>query len=274
MQTPSIPNDTLKLEYVDNRMSIKDLSKKYDVPPHSIRRRLRVLNIPQRYVSRPIEIDRETLFDCYITKDMTVPQIARHYKISTGGVNNKLHEFRIPIKSQIIDLTGQIFGKLTVLRQDKSTNKVTSARWICRCSCGKEGSFYSSTLRKGHSSSCGCGWRTKFEEISGEYLSRVERNARIRNLVFSVSPQELWDKFVAQGKRCALSGAVITFSPNPKTHSQTASLDRIDSKKDYTKDNIQWVHKTVNRLKMAFPESEFLEWVGKISNHQKKLKTP
>ena len=39
--------------------------------------------------------------------------------------------------------------------------------------------------------------------------------------------------------------------------SKTASLDRIDSSKGYTEDNIQWVHKDVNQMKMDLPEQRF-----------------
>ena len=36
---------------------------------------------------------------------------------------------------------------------------------------------------------------------------------------------------------------------------QTASIDRIDSTKGYYIDNIQWVHKDVNRMKKDFEEN-------------------
>jgi len=40
---------------------------------------------------------------------------------------------------------------------------------------------------------------------------------------------------------------------------RTASLDRIDSTKNYTIDNIQWVHKDVNKMKMDFSQEYFIE---------------
>ena len=42
------------------------------------------------------------------------------------------------------------------------------------------------------------------------------------------------------------------------------SLDRIDSKKGYVKGNVQWVHKTVNRLKMDLSEEELMYWCNLI----------
>ena len=48
---------------------------------------------------------------------------------------------------------------------------------------------------------------------------------------------------------------------------KAASLDRIDSKKGYTEDNVQWVHKYVQRMKNAFSEKRFLEVVKIIHNN-------
>lgn len=53
------------------------------------------------------------------------------------------------------DLTGQTFGNLLVLEQDKS--KLSNrALWFCRCKCGAERSFKSSSLVSGHTKNCGC----------------------------------------------------------------------------------------------------------------------
>lgn len=58
--------------------------------------------------------------------------------------------------SKLIDLTGQKFGRLTVLHKD--TNRITKngSYWICQCNCGKIKSIKSSSLRRGEIQSCGC----------------------------------------------------------------------------------------------------------------------
>jgi hypothetical protein len=38
----------------------------------------------------------------------------------------------------------------------------------------------------------------------------------------------------------------------------TASLDRIDSSKGYCEDNVQWVHKDINRMKNTFDQDYFI----------------
>ncbi len=56
---------------------------------------------------------------------------------------------------RLIDLTGQRFGRLTVIRQD-GNNKNGSARWLCICDCGKVKTVTGVNMRIGQTQSCGC----------------------------------------------------------------------------------------------------------------------
>ena len=58
--------------------------------------------------------------------------------------------------TSLIDLTGQRFGKLTVLCKDGRTKHGDEANWLCRCDCGAIKSIKSSALRRGDAKSCGC----------------------------------------------------------------------------------------------------------------------
>lgn len=58
--------------------------------------------------------------------------------------------------SHLIDLTGQRFGRLTVIQKAKPQPGCTNARWLCKCDCGNEIAVRSTVLRKGESTSCGC----------------------------------------------------------------------------------------------------------------------
>ena len=53
-----------------------------------------------------------------------------------------------------LDLTGQRYGELTVLRPADNVGGRTA--WLCRCSCGKETVVKTCHLRNGHTKSCGC----------------------------------------------------------------------------------------------------------------------
>lgn len=54
-----------------------------------------------------------------------------------------------------IDITGQTFSKLTVIKRD-GKNKEGKATWLCKCECGKESIVTGKQLRTGKTRSCGC----------------------------------------------------------------------------------------------------------------------
>lgn len=61
---------------------------------------------------------------------------------------------------------------------------------------------------------------------------------------------------------------------NKIRHLNTASIDRINSDNGYTIDNIQILHKKINRFKMAFPENELLEMCKGIVHNIKNRDIP
>jgi hypothetical protein len=77
-----------------------------------------------------------------------------------------------------------------------------------------------------------------------------------------------------QDKKCKLSGLNISFTNiNTKVTRHrfdlvcTASLDRIDSKKGYTLDNVQLVHKDINMMKKEYDQKYFIEMCKLIANN-------
>lgn len=60
------------------------------------------------------------------------------------------------------DITGKTFGKLTVLQRD-FLKSGPDAYWLCQCECGNQTVVAGSSLRKGHTQSCGC-MKSKGEE--------------------------------------------------------------------------------------------------------------
>ena len=58
--------------------------------------------------------------------------------------------------SKLIDLTGKVFGRWTVIKKDVVRNRNKNLRWICRCDCGAVKDVNGKTLKNGGSTSCGC----------------------------------------------------------------------------------------------------------------------
>lgn len=176
------------------------------------------------------------------------------------------------------DYTGKVFGYLTVLSQVPS--KYGQSRWRVRCRCEKEYDIASVHLLRSPKEaprSCGCttsgieSYRfTGHGEIDGQHWGRLKNqcvNRRSRTLEFTITIEEAWSLFLQQERRCALSGKGIGFlfsENNPKT----ASLDRIDSSLGYVSGNVQWVHKDINAMKGALPDSVFIEWCRKIRDYR------
>ena len=73
--------------------------------------------------------------------------------------------------SKIMDLTGQKFGRWTVLERDLS--KKGTAYWICECECGTKKSVCGSSLRGGVSSSCGCFKAENSRTNNGKFIDET-----------------------------------------------------------------------------------------------------
>lgn len=74
----------------------------------------------------------------------------------------------------IKDMTGKVFGRLTVLCQAPSRRE-NRAAWLCRCSCGNECIVTGKELREKKTKSCGCLRReqSRLQDISGQHFGRL-----------------------------------------------------------------------------------------------------
>lgn len=73
-----------------------------------------------------------------------------------GGTSDL--EMKIVLMSKIIDITGQKFGKLTVIKQVEKPKKFKRKEscWLVRCDCGNEKIILKNSLINGNTRSCGC----------------------------------------------------------------------------------------------------------------------
>lgn len=93
-------------------------------------------------------------------------------------------------------------------------------------------------------------------------LEKRSKELAARGLPTTVTLDEAFALFAHQGERCAYTGFQLTFHPE-----KTASLDRINSDKGYTLDNIQWVHKIVNIAKNSQSHEEFIAMCYAVVSH-------
>lgn len=178
------------------------------------------------------------------------------------------------------NLLGKRFGYLSVESFDENfynnrKNNQNYNKWICRCDCGEVVSVISSHLLSGNTTKCKkC--KLKNQQINGKFSKtfylHIRDSARKRNIEFNLSYNFLCQLFEKQSGFCAIIKKPIVFANTIKDHKNgktTASLDRIDSSRGYTKGNVQWVHKDINKMKGKLNQKRFIELCEKISNYAK-----
>jgi hypothetical protein len=172
------------------------------------------------------------------------------------------------------DLIGERVDKLEII-------EFIDGQYLCKCDCGKTRKVSKRYLRqyirvKKSCKDCisnqvidrkGC----TVGELSGSYWLRIIKGAIQRGIKIEIDQNYAWELFLKQGRKCALSGVDLKLERRSREKKQTASLDRIDSNGGYTKNNVQWIHKDINRIKGMYDNEQFIDICDKISNYRKSL---
>lgn len=159
------------------------------------------------------------------------------------------------------DLTGKVFGELTVVRFVPTDSR--RSHWLCRCSCGKEIIAYSGHLKSGHTSSCGNFTHRKIKTMPEEAKQKIREaktkhngcNERLYRVWASMlnrceNPNEYAYKWYgAKGiKVCEEWHDYAVFREwamatgyDETAVSHQCSIDRINGDMDYCPDNCRWV---------------------------------
>lgn len=183
-------------------------------------------------------------------------------------------------ESKFQQYVGTKFGKLEII--SISPIKNNKKTWfVAKCECGTEVLANASKVIRGVRQGCqNCKnkginnpkW-TGYNEISGTYLKNLKKCAESRvgeKAVYTISNEYLWELFLSQERKCALSGLHIAFSKDSYNRG-TASLDRINSDIGYIEGNVQWVHKDINKMKTDFDQEYFIDLCKLITMNKKKL---
>lgn len=82
--------------------------------------------------------------------------------------------------------------------------------------------------------------------------------------VHTITFEDVIRQWGVQQGRCAITGFRMSFKKNSP---RKASIDRIDSSKGYSPENIQWLCWRVNDMKSDFAMSDFIYWCKAIAAH-------
>lgn len=191
--------------------------------------------------------------------ERTVSAIRTQYK--KMGIKKKLNRGT--------NLIGATQGCLIVKSYSHSDSHNRYYNCYCvACNCSKILPASTFQVKKGRKIlSCGCQnnqQREKsfnfkgYKELPLDTYKGIVRQAIDRGYEFNISIEELWNLFEKQNRTCALSNRSIGFARSYREkNNTTASLDRINSNRNYTLDNVQWVHKEINFMKGPLEESKF-----------------
>lgn len=187
-----------------------------------------------------------------------------------------------PGSTKYSGIIGHKYGKLTVLSVERKNKDIKPLYYAtCRCECGTVKDILVSNVTLHRTVSCGCirdydsirGNKSKvwkgIGDISGTHLKKIRRQAKERNLPFDLTKEYLWDLFLKQERKCALSGIELHFASDSCFSDTTASLDRIDNSLGYVEGNVQWVHKSVNYMRGQMDIESFVRACRMVSEYYK-----
>ena len=116
-----------------------------------------------------------------------------------------------------------------------------------------------------------CGSETtsaQYELISGNWTKYFGRLCALKRRQGVITREDCLQILEKQQGLCALSGVPMTCTLVKGQLTKTnASLDRIDPKGSYSRDNVQLVCAVLNKFRVDTPLSEFIGWCRKVADH-------
>ena len=162
------------------------------------------------------------------------------------------------------------FERLVVIGRGANTSD-GHVYWLCRCDCGKETYVRSNHLAGGKIRSCGClkqeggshrlpHGEAGFNAIVGHYIKSAKR----RHYDYDLTRDQVR---AIIGQNCHYCGA----EPAQGASYQTSAgayiyngIDRLDSRRGYTPDNVVPCCGRCNYAKGKMGYSEFMDWIKRV----------
>jgi len=146
------------------------------------------------------------------------------------------------------NLTGKIFGKLAVISRQGSDKSGKNSIWLCKCECGNFCCVVRCNLIQNHTNSCGCFaiensikiFTTHGKSYSKAYFHWTDMKTRCTN-----KKNKGYKNYGGRGITICERwlNSFENFLEDMGYPENEMSLERIDNKKGYFKENCKWIPK-------------------------------
>lgn len=170
------------------------------------------------------------------------------------------------------DLTGQKLGDLLISKRLGTHKSSKSVLYLCECICGNSIKLTSKTLQRNKIKNCGCkmipGKKLSGDQaIFNKNMSSYKSSAKRKKLPFLLTNEQC-------RKLCNDNCFYCDIEPsNIFTHKKNIGefihngIDRLDSSKGYTTDNVVSCCAFCNYKKRETPYNDFINWISKVYNN-------
>lgn len=209
----------------------------------------------------------------------TFQRIADEIGCSVGRIEKFCNKEGLSFRDRMPVEVGNKINDWTVSKKLRDENNQEMFECICKCSkirimskmnllyrdLSRCRDCYNQERRDNNPDYKACG------DVNGSFFSVICRRAKAKDLELNITPEYLWELFLSQGKKCALTREDLVIPLRSKNSVRTrvgnASLDRIDPTKGYIIGNVQWLCLETNYAKYRSQQEDFIALCCKVADH-------